>query len=153
MLFRSQLDRGHRALLTEKSGDWHQAVDVVVFPDPEIGRADPPPGYHGTGFDHNRPGPADGAAPEVNQMPVGREPIHAGVLTHGRDGDPVPEGHVPNGERFEESHGSERLFDQSANGVLDAVGQVLAVVEQEDPAGPAGEEESKERHVGFGRVA
>ena len=51
------------------------------------------------------PGPADGAASEVDEVPIGGKPVATRILTHGRYRDPITEHGIPNGKRVEESHG------------------------------------------------
>ena len=70
--------------------------DVIVFPDAEILGADAAFGGDGAGFCEDEGGAADGAAAEVDEMPVVREAIVAGILAHGGDDDAVAEKDVTN---------------------------------------------------------
>jgi hypothetical protein len=48
-------------------------------------------GQDGGGFHYDERGASDGAAAQVDQMPVRGEAIFAGILAHGGDGDAVAE--------------------------------------------------------------
>ena len=79
-----------------------ERLDVVVAPDPEILRADAPLGGDGRRFGEHERRAADGAAAQVDQMPVVGEAVGARVLTHGRDERAVRERQAAQRQRVEE---------------------------------------------------
>ena len=92
----SQLDAGNGALAQEKMRDAGEEADVIVFPDAEILGADAAFRGDGAGFCEDEGGASDGAAAEVDEVPVVREAIDAGILAHGGDNDAVAEKDVTN---------------------------------------------------------
>jgi hypothetical protein len=84
-----ELSAGVGAMLVKEGGDALEFGDVLVFPDAEIGRRDAAFGADGVGLSDNEPGTADGAAAEMDEVPVVGKSIDAGVFAHGRDGDTV----------------------------------------------------------------
>jgi hypothetical protein len=89
---------------------------VVVGPDAEIARGDAAFRTDGGGFSEDHACAADGAAAEVDEMPVRGVAVHRAVLAHGRDSDSVGEGDGALGERGEKMN---RGFDGGGHGVLD----------------------------------
>ena len=71
-----------------------KGLDVLVLPDAHVGGGDAAARLDGGGFHHDERGAADGAAAEVDQMPVVGEAVVGGILAHGRYGNAVAEGHV-----------------------------------------------------------
>jgi len=76
--------------------DAREEGDVIVFPNAEILRADAAFGGDGARFGENQGGAAYGAAAEMDEMPVVREAIGAGILAHGGDDNAVAEEDVAN---------------------------------------------------------
>jgi hypothetical protein len=74
-------------------------ADVLVLPDSVIARADASARFNRGCFHHHQASATGRAAAEVHQMPVRREPIHAGILAHRRNEDPIPEGNFADGQR------------------------------------------------------
>ena len=91
-----ELNSGDGSLPQQKLGDAREEGDVVVFPDAEILRADAAYGGDGAGFGEDQRGAADGAAAEMDEMPVVRKAIAAGILAHGRDDDAVAQEDLAN---------------------------------------------------------
>ena len=75
---------------------------MLVFPDAEVAWSDAAFGVDGIGFGEDEGGAADGAAAEVDEVPVVSEAVGGGVLAHGRDGDAVGEGEAAELEGGEE---------------------------------------------------
>ena len=94
-----QLDARRRALAAQKARDARQKLDVFGLPDAHVGRRDTPARFHRGGLHANQPGATRGAAAEVNQVPVVGKPVFGGVLTHGRNRDPVAQCDLADGER------------------------------------------------------
>ena len=69
---------------------------MIVLPDTEILRADAAFGGYGAGFGEDEGGATDGAAAEMDEVPVAGEAVGAGVLAHGGDDDAVAEEDVAN---------------------------------------------------------
>ena len=90
-----ELDSSDPALRANESHDARQRLDVRFAPNAQILRADARLGQHGCRFRHHQARAARGAAAEVHQMPIVGQSVLAGVLAHGRDGDAVRKGYVP----------------------------------------------------------
>jgi hypothetical protein len=99
-----QLDPGGGAVCPYEAGDPRQRFDLFVLPKTEILGADATARLDRGRFGHHQASATDGAAAEMNQVPVVGEAVRAGVLAHRGDADPVSERHAAQGERFEE-HG------------------------------------------------
>ena len=84
-----ELNPGRRPLPLDEANDPPQALDMPIVVDPEILRADPPLGRHRRGLGEHQSRPADGTAPQMHEVPVGREAVHRRVLAHRRHEDPV----------------------------------------------------------------
>jgi hypothetical protein len=97
-----QLDPGLAALRVDEADDPRQHRDVLVLPDAEVLRADAPFGRDGRGLGKDQRRAADGAAAEVDQVPVVREPVVAGVLAHRGHEDAAPEIDAAQHERIEQ---------------------------------------------------
>src|SRR5205807_1737915 len=79
----------------------------VVAPNPEILRADASLWQHRGRFRHHQSCAADGAASQVDQVPVVRKPVRTRVLAHRRDEHTIGKRDATNGERIKEMrHGS-----------------------------------------------
>src|SRR5581483_673996 len=98
----SQLRSNVGAMLVEKAGDAAQPGDMVIPVDAEIGRRDASLRAYGVCLRNHKRGSANGAAAEVNKVPVVGETIRTGVLAHRRDHDTVRQGQTAKLERREE---------------------------------------------------
>ncbi len=76
-------------MLVQEGGDALELRDVVVLPDAEVAGRDAGFGADGIGFGDDETGAADGAAAEMNEVPVIGEAVHGGVFAHGGYGDAV----------------------------------------------------------------
>ncbi len=101
-----ELGSGNGSVVANKADDARQILDVLVFPDAEVGGADASFGEHGVGFGEHRAGSSDGAGAEMDEMPVVGESVFAGVLAHGGDGDSITEGNIADWKRVEQVHRS-----------------------------------------------
>ena len=63
--------------------------DMVVAPDSEVAGRDAALSGDGGGFGNHQAGPADGAAAEMDEVPVVGVPVCGAVLAHRRDGDAI----------------------------------------------------------------
>ena len=97
-----QLHPRHRALRFNEMENARQHLDLRVFPDAEIVRADPSLFQDRGRLGENERRPADGAAAEMHQMPVVGEAIGAGILAHRRDDDAVAKKHFAHLQRREQ---------------------------------------------------
>jgi hypothetical protein len=61
-----------------------------------------PSGKTAVASGHDQSCATDGATTEMHEMPVVRQPVSAGVLTHRRDKDAVDEFDIANRERIEQ---------------------------------------------------
>jgi hypothetical protein len=86
-----QLDSRDGALLPNELENAREHFDVLVFPNPKILRADAAFGQDGGRLGENERRAPDGAASEMDEVPVGSEPILARILAHRRDDDAVAE--------------------------------------------------------------
>ena len=64
-----QLHAGHRTLRLDEAGDAAQRLDMLVGPDAQVFRRDPPVRADCCRLDDHQPGAADARA-QVHQMPV-----------------------------------------------------------------------------------
>ena len=86
----------------EEAGDAVELGDVLVFPDAEVAGGDAAFGADGVGLGEDETGAADGAAAEVDEVPVVGEAVEGGVLAHGGDGDAVGQSKATKLERGKE---------------------------------------------------
>jgi len=99
-----QLDRRHAPLLGDELGDRRERLGVLVRPDAQILGGDPSPRLDGGRLGHHDPCAADGAAPEVDTVPLRGQPVSVltGVLAHRRQHHPVRYLRVPQLQSREE---------------------------------------------------
>jgi hypothetical protein len=97
-----ELNRRVCALPMQEVHDPGERGDVVVLPNTEVVRGDSSFGKDGGGFRENKACTSDGAAAQMDQVPVVGETVAAGVLAHRRDSDAVGQSEIANGERREE---------------------------------------------------
>jgi len=100
------LHPGDCTLLLDEAHDAREKVDVLVFPYPEIVRADAAVGGDGSRFGEHQRCAAYSAAPEVDQVPVVGESVGARVLAHGGNNNAIAEGYVANFQWVEQWHRS-----------------------------------------------
>lgn len=107
------LDRRHGAVRFDKFRHARQWRNVQVLPEPHIAWGDAAARFDCRRFDVHQPGPALGAAPQVNHMPIGRVTVLRGVLAHGRYADAVAQRHPAQGQWLENfSHREEPRKDR-----------------------------------------
>jgi hypothetical protein len=94
-----ELDAGRRALRMDEFHDARQWRNLLVFPQPEIARRNPPARLDARGLCDHQPGPTDGAAAQMHHVPVIRKPVVARVLAHRRHDDSVAELHASDFKR------------------------------------------------------
>ena len=97
-----ELGTGVGSVLVEECGDALKVGDVLVFPDAEVAGGDTSFGTDGVGLGEDKSGPADGAAAEMDEVPVVSEAVDGGVFAHGGDGDSVGQSEAAELERSEE---------------------------------------------------
>jgi hypothetical protein len=90
------------AVLVEEGCDAPEFWNVLVFPDAEISRRDAALGAHRVGLCDDESGTADGAAAEVDEVPVVGKAVYAGVFAHRRHGDAVWQSETAELKRREE---------------------------------------------------
>ena len=78
----SELDPGHRTVLGDEPSDSPPRPDVFVLPDPGVGRRDAALGRNGRRFGHHEARSAHGPRAEVDEVPIGDEPVIAAVYWH-----------------------------------------------------------------------
>ena len=88
-----ELDARDRPLAVDEPGDPGQRLDVSVVPDAEVAGRDAAVAGHGGRLDDHQGRAADGTTPQVDQVPVVRQPLVGAVLAHRRHDDPVAERH------------------------------------------------------------
>src|SRR6266481_5115816 len=88
-----ELNSGDRALFADETSDACERLDVLVLPNSQIPRTDAAFGRYGARFRENQRCSADGAASEMDQMPIRGQAIRARILAHGRNNDSVAQRH------------------------------------------------------------
>ena len=86
----------------EEAGDAFELGDVLVFPDAEVAGGDAGFGADGVCFGDDEAGAANGAASEVDEVPIVGKTVDRGVFAHGGDGDSVGKSETSELERREE---------------------------------------------------
>ncbi len=77
------LDAGRSALQADEARHALERAYVLVLPDAEVVRADPSARLNRGCFRNDKTRSSDGAAAQVDQVPVGGKAVLAGVLAHG----------------------------------------------------------------------
>ena len=90
------------SVLVEERGDALELGDVFIFPDAEVAGGDTSFRTDGVCFGEDESGTADGAAAEMDEVPVVGEAVDGGVFAHGGDGDAVGQSEAAELERGEE---------------------------------------------------
>src|SRR5438874_11863598 len=83
-----------------ESNDGAQGLGVIVTPNAEVLWTDAAFRQDRGRLCHDESCATDGATAEMHEMPVVRQPVIAGVLTHRRDKDAVGEFDIANRERI-----------------------------------------------------
>jgi len=86
----------------EEAGDAFELGDVLVFPDAEVAGGDAGFGADGVCFGDDEAGAANGAASEVDEVPIVGKTVDRGVFAHGGDGDAIGQSEATELERGEE---------------------------------------------------
>jgi hypothetical protein len=73
-----------------------ESLDVRIAPNAMILRADAAFRRYGARFHDHSSGAPDSAAPEMHEVPIRRETIHARILAHRRHHDPIAQRHTAN---------------------------------------------------------
>ena len=89
---------------------------MLVLPNAQVGRAYAASGLTAVASVMHQPGAADGAAAEVDEVPVGGEAVVEEYSAHGRDGDAVGQGEAA------ERQGGEEVVGWVSHRGLDAFG-------------------------------
>ena len=97
-----KLHSRNASLPVDEADDASERLDVFVFPDAEILRADASFGQDGGRFGEDQGCASDGATAEVDEVPVVGESVVAGVFAHGRNEDAVGEVEVADVEGIEQ---------------------------------------------------
>ena len=98
-----ELNAGDGAVVVNEGGDLAQLLDVLVAVDAEVGGADARRRRDGRRFGEDEAGAADGAAAQVDEVPVIGEPVFARVLAHRRNGDAVTSRDAAERQRIEKA--------------------------------------------------
>jgi len=99
-----ELNSRDRALFTNETSDAAERRDVLVLPDSQILRADAAFGRRSASFRENQRCSADGAASEMDQMPIRGEAVRARILARGRNNDSVAQRHFTDLKLVEQMH-------------------------------------------------
>jgi hypothetical protein len=91
-----QLNTGNTSVLVRKTRNPSERLDVRIAPNAVILRADAAFRRYGARFHDHRSGAPDRAAPEMHEVPIRREAIHARILAHRRHHDPIAQRHTAN---------------------------------------------------------
>jgi hypothetical protein len=86
----------------EEASDAFELGDVLVFPDAEVAGGDAAFGADGVCFGDDEAGAANGAASEVDEVPIVGKSVDGGVFAHWGDGDAVGQSKAAELERGEE---------------------------------------------------
>ncbi|MNH18749.1 hypothetical protein D3C79_784660 [compost metagenome] len=97
-----QLDARHGALRGDEAGDALQWGDLFIVPQTKVLGSDPAIGGHSNRFGDDQPGTTDGAATQMDKVPVVGQAIDGGILAHRRNGDAVGQGQLTQGVRLEQ---------------------------------------------------
>src|SRR5581483_6208193 len=96
-----QLHSGDAALVVNELNDPLQWGNVIIAPDAEVVRTDAAFRDDCCRFSHDQTRPTHCTTAQMHKVPVVREPIRAGVLTHRRDKNTIGEFQVTDCERIE----------------------------------------------------
>ena len=97
-----QLNPRDRTLLLDKMEDARQHFHVLIFVYAKIAGRNTAIRKNRAGFGHHQPGAANGAASEMDQMPVIGKAVPRTVLTHRRNSNAVLESDGTQSERFKQ---------------------------------------------------
>jgi hypothetical protein len=91
-----QLYPGDTSVLTRKMRNPRERLDVRIAPNAMIFTADAAFWRYGARFHDHSSGAPDSAAPEMHEVPIRRQAIHARILAHRRHHDAIAQGHSAN---------------------------------------------------------
>ncbi len=123
-----ELDPGDGAFRADEIGNAREDRDVFVFINAKVVGRNTAARFHGTGFGNDQRCTADGTAAKVDQVPLAREAVFAGVLAHRRDGDAVFEADAADFKGIEQVHGIFMVPFARAVPIDSAVGCVRHVI-------------------------
>jgi hypothetical protein len=81
----SELHSGDSSLLTNKTRNPRERLDLFIFPDAKILRADPPLWRYSGSFRENDSCSTHGTAPKMYEMPIRRKTVDGRILAHRRN--------------------------------------------------------------------
>src|SRR6476661_3829466 len=87
----SKLNSSNRTVAVNYLDYSRQHFNVSILPDSQILRRNSSFRLDCRCFRHHQPCPSYGSTDEMNQMPIIREPINTGILTHGRNCNAISE--------------------------------------------------------------
>jgi hypothetical protein len=91
-------------MLAEETHYPSEVLDVCVLPDAEVGGTDATLGDYGSRLSEDGACSAYGTSAEVDKMPVVGKAVFAGILAHGRNGNPVTKRNIADLKRIEQVH-------------------------------------------------
>ena len=97
-----QLQAWHGALGGDETGDALQWGYLLVIPQAEVFGGDTPVRGYRCGFGNDQAGATDGAAAQMDKVPVVGQAIDGGILSHRRDRDAVGQRQLTQGVRLEQ---------------------------------------------------
>src|SRR3954454_13920811 len=100
-----ELNAGDGSVLVQEADYAREELDVLILIYAEVPIGDAAARLDSTCLEDDEPCPTDGTAAMVDEVPVGRKTVDAGVLAHGRDHDAVVERDIAHAERFEQVGG------------------------------------------------
>src|SRR5450755_1548423 len=104
-----QLNSGNAALRADEAHDTGQRLDMRIRPEAEIFGTDAPYGGDRCRLGEDKSGATDGAASQMNEVPVVGQSVNAGVFAHGRDSNAVGQRDATQCKRFEQESQREVL--------------------------------------------
>ena len=97
-----ELNAGDRALPVDEARDALERLEMLVAPDAEVLRRDPPLRRDRRRFGEHQRRAADRARREMGEMPVVGVAVDAGILAHRRNADAIGERDVAQAKRAEQ---------------------------------------------------
>lgn len=97
-----QLHSGYAALPMNEADDPRQRLNMIVLPDTKILRTDTSVGKNGSCLGEHQCGATDGAAAQMDEMPVVCVSVGAGVFAHRRNKYAVRKCNIANRERIKQ---------------------------------------------------
>src|SRR3954454_23583124 len=100
-----ELNAGDGSVLVQEADDAREELDVFVLIYAEVPIGDAAARLNSTRLEDDERCPTDGTAAMVDEVPVGRKTVGAGVLAHRRNHDAVLERDIAHAERLEQVGG------------------------------------------------